>query len=157
MKNDTRRIFSILFVCHANICRSAMAEYLMKDMVKQAGCADMFYIESAATSTEELGNPVYPPARRILNQHGIDCTGHRARQIVRADYDRFELLIGMDRRNIQNMNRAFWGDPDEKIHLLSEYAHFSGEVEDPWYTGNFEKVFEEIRDGVEGLMEVILG
>ena len=133
MKNDTRRIFRILFVCHGNICRSAMAEYLMKDMVKKAGCADMFYIESATTSTEELGNPVYPPAWRILNQHGID------------------------RRNIQNMNRAFLGDPDEKIHLLSEYAHFSGEVEDPWYTGNFEKVFEEIRDGVEGLMEVILG
>ena len=130
-----------------------MAEYLMKDMVSRSGEERAFYIESAATSTEELGCPVYPPARRILTQHGIDCRGHHARQIVRADYGRFDLLIGMDYANIRNMERAFGGDPEKKIHLLSEYGHFQGEVEDPWYTGNFEKVFEEIEDGLRGILD----
>ena len=142
----------ILFVCHGNICRSAIAEYLMKDMLQKQGLRDRFYVESAATSTEELGCPVYPPARRVLNAHGIDCRGHAARQIVQGDYGRFDLLIGMDERNIWNMKRAFDGDPEGKIHLLSEYAHFSGEVEDPWYTGRFEKVYDQIQDGLEGIL-----
>ena len=142
----------ILFVCHGNICRSAIAEYLMKDMIGKRGLRECFYVESAATSTEELGCPVYPPARRVLNAHGIDCRGHAARQIVRGDYSRFDLLIGMDERNIWNMKRAFGGDPEGKIHLLSEYAHFSGEVEDPWYTGRFEKVYDQIQDGLEGIL-----
>ena len=143
----------ILFVCHGNICRSPMAEYLLKDMVRKAGRAAEFFIESAATSTEELGSPVYPPARRLLQQHGIDCNGHRARQITKADYDRFDLLIAMDDRNVSNMVRIFGGDPKGKIHLLSEYGTFSGAIEDPWYTGNFEKVYAEIEDGVRGLLK----
>ena len=145
----------ILFVCHGNICRSAIAEYLMKELVRRAGREKEFYIESAATSTEEIGNPVYPPARRILNAHGIACSGHRARQITRRDYGRFDLIIGMDYRNIHNMERAFSGDPEHKIHLLSEYGSFEGEVEDPWFTGNFEKVYHEIGDGLEGLLRVV--
>lgn len=145
----------ILFVCHGNICRSAIAEYLMKDILRKRGLTERFYVESAATSTEELGCPVYPPARRVLNTHGIDCGGHAARQIVRGDYARFDLLIGMDDRNIRNMERAFGGDPEGKIHLLSEYAHFSGEVEDPWYTGRFEKVYDQIQDGLEGLLSAL--
>ena len=145
----------ILFVCHGNICRSAMAEYVMKDMLKKRGMSERFYVESAATSTEELGNPVYSPARRLLVARGIECDGHRARQITRADYGRFDLLIGMDERNIRNMKRAFGGDPEGKIHLLSEYAHFDGEVEDPWFTGRFERVYEQIVDGVEGILHVL--
>lgn len=145
----------ILFVCHGNICRSAMAEYVMKDMLRKRGLADRFYVESAATSTEELGNPVYPPARRLLAARGIECSGHRARTITHADYGRFDLLIGMDERNIRNMKRVFGGDPEGKIHLLSEYAHFDGEVEDPWFTGRFERVYEQIVDGVEGILHVL--
>ena len=153
MKNDPTRI---LFVCHGNICRSAIAEYLMKDMLRRRGMSELFYIESAATSTEEIGCGVYPPARRLLAAHGIDANGHRARQITRADYGRFDLLVGMEERNIWNMKRAFGGDPEGKIHLLSEYAHFSGEIEDPWYTGRFEKVYEQIEDGVEGMLESLI-
>ena len=124
-------------------------------MLRRRGMSDLFHVESAATSTEELGNPVYPPARRLLTARGIECSGHRARQITRADYGRFDLLIGMDERNIWNMKRTFGGDPEGKIHLLSEYAHFSGEIEDPWYTGRFEKVYEQIKDGVEGLLNAL--
>ncbi len=147
-------MISILFVCHGNICRSAMAEYIMKDMVKKAGREKDFHIESAATSTEEIGNPVYPPARRVLLAHGIACEGHAARQIARKDYERFDLIIGMDRWNIRNMQRVFQNDPDGKIHLMSEYGHFSGEVEDPWYTGKFDKVYEQLDDGCRGLLKM---
>ena len=112
----------ILFVCHGNICRSPMAEFVMKDLVKKAGLESEFLIESAATSTEEIGNPVYPPARRKLAEHGIDCAGKTARQLTRADYDQYDLLIGMDRANLRNMRRICGGDPDGKIHLLMEFA-----------------------------------
>lgn len=112
----------ILFVCHGNICRSPMAEFVMKDMVKKAGMESQFHIESAATSTEEIGNPVYPPARRKLAEHGIGSDGHAARQLRNEDYDRFDLLIGMDKANLRNMYRICGGDFDGKIHLLMEYA-----------------------------------
>ena len=112
----------ILFVCHGNICRSPMAEFVMKDLVKQAGLEEAFLIESAATSTEEIGNPVYPPARRKLAEHGIGCAGKTARQVTRADYEGFDLLIGMDQANLRNMRRICGGDPDGKLHLLLEYA-----------------------------------
>ena len=142
----------ILFVCHGNICRSVMAEFIMKDLVGKAGREKEFHIESAATSTEEIGNPVYPPARRVLLRHGVSCGGHRARQITKADYERFDFLIGMDNWNIRNMERVFGGDPDGKIHMMSEYGHFSGEVEDPWYTGEFDRVYEQLLDGCQGLL-----
>ena len=112
----------ILFVCHGNICRSPMAEFVMKDLVKKAGLEREFHIESAATSTEELGNPVYPPARRKLAEHGIGCAGKTARQLTRRDYGDYDLLIGMDRANLRNMARICGGDPKGKLHLLLEYA-----------------------------------
>ena len=112
----------ILFVCHGNICRSPMAEFVMKDLVKKAGMESQFHIESAATSTEEIGSPVYPPARRKLAEHGIGSDGHASRQLRNEDYDRFNLLIGMDKANLRNMYRICGGDFDGKIHLLMEYA-----------------------------------
>ena len=128
----------ILFVCHGNICRSPMAEFVMKDLVQKAGLADHFYIESAATSTEEIGNEVYPPAKRKLAEHGISCKGKTARQMTRSDYQRFDLLIGMDDWNIRNMTRIAGGDPEGKIHKLLDYTVRKGDVADPWYTGDFE-------------------
>ena len=142
----------ILFVCLGNICRSPMAEYIMKDLVKKAGLDNRFVIASAATSREEIGNPVYPPARRKLAEHGIGCEGHAARQLVSRDYDRFELLIGMDHANIRNMQRICGGDTEGKIHLLMEYSGKPGkEVSDPWYTDDFETAWKDILTGCQGL------
>ena len=119
-------MIKVLFICHGNICRSPMAEFVMKDLVKKAGLEEMFSIASAATSTEEIGNSVYPPARRKLAEHGIGCAGKRARQMTRQDYAEYDLLIGMDNANIRNMNRISGGDPEGKIHLLLEYAGTAG-------------------------------
>lgn len=145
----------ILFVCHGNICRSPMAEFVMKDLVQKAGLADRFYIESAATSTEEIGNDVYPPARRKLAEHDISCKGKTARQITRADYDRFDLLIGMDSHNLYNMNRICGGDPEGKIHALMDYIAHPGEVADPWYTGNFEATWQDVLLGCKGILKAL--
>ena len=147
-------MYRILFVCHGNICRSPMGEFILKDLAAKAGLADRFHIESAATSTEEIGNPVYPPARRKLAQHGIDCAGKTARQLTAADYGRFDLLLGMDRANIRNMTRICGGDPQGKIHLLMEYAGQPGrEVADPWYTGDFDATWDDVLAGCQGLLE----
>ena len=144
----------ILFVCHGNICRSPMGEFILKDLAAKAGLADRFQIESAATSTEEIGNPVYPPARRKLAQHGIDCAGKTARQLTAADYGRFDLLLGMDRANIRNMTRICGGDPQGKIHLLMEYTGHPGrEVADPWYTGDFDATWDDVLAGCQGLLK----
>ena len=144
----------ILFVCHGNICRSPMGEFILKDLAAKAGLADRFQIESAATSTEEIGNPVYPPARRKLAQHGIDCAGKTARQLTAADYGRFDLLLGMDRANIRNMTRICGGDPQGKIRLLMEYAGQPGrEVADPWYTGDFDATWDDVLAGCQGLLK----
>lgn len=133
----------ILFVCHGNICRSPMAEFVMKDLVKKAGLESQLHISSAATSTEEIGNLVYPPARRKLAEHGISCAGKTAQQLTKGDYSQYGLLIGMDRANIRNMNRICGGDPDGKIHLLMEFADCpDAEVADPWYTGDFETTWQ---------------
>ena len=145
-------MYRILFVCHGNICRSPMAEFVMKDVVKRAGVEERFYIESAATSTEELGNPVYPPARRKLAEHGLRCDGKTARQMRREDYDRFDLLIGMDSFNLRNMRRIVGGDPQGKIHLLLDYTDRPGEVADPWYSGDFETTWQDVTAGCEGLL-----
>ena len=143
----------ILFVCHGNICRSPMAEFVMKDLVRQAGLESQFHIESAATSTEEIGNPVYPPVRRKLAEHSIDCAGKRARQLTNADYDQFDLLIGMDRANLRNMHRICGGDYDGKLHLLMDYTDRPGDVADPWYTGDFETTWRDVLAGCQGLLE----
>ena len=145
---------SILFICHGNICRSPMAEFIMKDLVGKAGLESQFHIESAATSTEEIGNPVYPPARRKLAEHGVGCAGKRARQLKNEDYDQYDLLIGMDRANLRNMHRICGGDFDGKMYLLMEYAGCpDSEVADPWYTGDFEATWQDVLDGCKGLLE----
>lgn len=145
----------ILFVCHGNICRSPMAEFVMKDLVCKAELEDKIYIESAATSTEEIGNEVYPPARRKLAEHGISCKGKTARQMTRGDYDRFDLIVGMDGWNLRNMERICGGDPEDKIHLLMDYTDRPGEVADPWYTGNFDATWRDVAEGCEGLLQWI--
>ena len=142
----------ILFVCHGNICRSPMAEFVMKDLVEKAGRAHEFHIESAATSTEEIGNPVYPPARRKLAEHGITSAGKTARQMTRQDYQHFDLLIGMDDWNLRNMRRICGSDPDHKIHQLMDYTQRPGEVADPWYTGDFEATWRDVLEGCQGLL-----
>ena len=149
MENKIR----ILFVCHGNICRSPMAEFVMKKLVSDAGLQDMFYIESAATSTEEIGNPVYPPARRKLAEHGISCSGKTARQITPSDYDRFDYLIGMDSANLRNMKRVFRDDPEHRVSLLMDYTVRPGSVADPWYTGDFEATWTDVLEGCTGLLE----
>lgn len=142
----------ILFVCLGNICRSPMAEYVMRDLVRQAGLEDQVQVASAATSREELGNPVYPPARRKLAEHGIACEGHAARQMTAADYDRFDLLIGMDQNNLRNMNRICGGDPQHKLRMLMDYTDRPGEVADPWYTGDFDSTWQDVLAGCQGLL-----
>ena len=146
----------ILFVCHGNICRSPMAEFVMKHLVEQAGVAERYYIDSAATSTEEIGNEVYPPAKRKLAEHGIACKGKTARQMTRSDYQRFDLLVGMDSWNIRNMNRICGGDPEGKIRLLlDDFTQRSGEVADPWYTDNFEATWQDVLEGCQALLKTI--
>ena len=145
----------ILFVCHGNICRSPMAEFVMKDLAEKAGRSGDFSIASAATSTEELGNPVYPPARRKLAEHGIGCAGKTARQLRRQDYDDYDLLIGMDDANLRNMNRICGGDPEGKMHLLLDFTYRPGEVADPWYTGDFDATWRDVEEGCRGLLEKI--
>ena len=143
----------ILFICHGNICRSPMAEFIMKDMVTKAGLSEQFEISSVATSTEEIGNPVYPPVRRQLNEHGIDCSGKRARQLTNADYNRHDLLIGMDQANLRNMHRICDGDNGEKMHLLMEYTNRPGDVADPWYTSDFDATWRDVEEGCRGMLD----
>ena len=145
----------ILFVCHGNICRSPMAEFVMKDLVKKAGLEKDFIIASAATSTEEIGCPVYPPARRKLAEHGIGCAGHAARQLTAADYDRWDYLVGMDSANLRNMRRICGGDPAGKCSLLLDFTDRPGDVADPWYTGDFESTWRDVLAGCRGLLEHI--
>lgn len=145
----------ILFVCLGNICRSPMAEFVMKDLVRQEGLAWKYEIASAATSSEELGNPVYPPARRKLAEHGLSCAGKTARRLTKADYGEYDLLIGMDRMNLRNMQRLYGGDPEGKIHLLMDYTDRPGEVADPWYTGDFEETWQDVCEGCRGLLKLL--
>ena len=143
----------ILFVCHGNICRSPMAEFVMKDLAAKAGAGERFVIDSAATSTEEIGNPVYPPARRELAAHGVACGAHAARQMTRADYDKYDLLIGMDAANLRNMLRICGGDPDGKLHKLTEYCgRPDDDVADPWYTDDFDAAWRDIESGCRALL-----
>ena len=142
----------ILFICHGNICRSPMAEFVMKDLVKKAGLASRFHIESAATSREEIGNPVYPPAQCKLAEHRINCSGHAARQLTSWDYDRYDLLIGMDSANLRDMHRICGGDSVGKMSLLMEHTARPGNVADPWYTDDFEATWRDVLEGCQGLL-----
>ena len=145
-------MIKILFVCHGNICRSPMAEFVMKNFVQKAGLEGSIEVASAATSTEELGNPVYPPVRRLLEKHGISCAGKTARQLRKNDYDQYDLLIGMDQANLRNMRRICGGDPKNKIHLLMDYTDTPHDVADPWYTGDFEATWIDVSSGCSKLL-----
>ena len=145
----------ILFICHGNICRSPMAEIVMKDLVKMAGREREFLISSAATSTEELGNPVYPPARKILAEHGLGCAGHRARQVTARDYGAYDLLVCMDRNNLRNLRRIIRDDPEGKVRLLLDFTDRPGSVADPWYTGDFEAAWRDVLEGCRGLLRAL--
>ena len=143
----------VLFVCHGNICRSPMAEFVMKDLVKKAGRDGEFDIASAATSSEELGNPVYPQARRKLAEHGLSCDGKRARQFTARDYGQYDLIIGMDSANIRALRRASGGDPEGKVRLLLSYTPHPRDVADPWYTGDFDAAWNDIYTGCQALLD----
>lgn len=153
-------LIRIMFVCHGNICRSPMAEFVFKDLINKKGISDKFYVLSSATSTEEIwngvGNPVYPPARRVLNAHGINCDDKKAVQLKSGDYDKFDYFIGMDGANIRNMHRILMGDPDKKIYKLLSFSGRSDDVADPWYTGDFETTYSDVVEGCEALLEFIL-
>ena len=159
-KNEEMRgyatMIKILFICHGNICRSPMAEYVMKDLVKKSNLSDQFHISSAATSTEEIGNPVHRGTREKLAQAGIACEGHHARQMTRADYDGYDYLIGMDEWNIRNIKRITGGDPEGKIFKMMSFAGSSRDVADPWYTGDFEATWKDVTEGCQGLLQYIL-
>ena len=149
-------MIKVLFVCWGNICRSPMGEYIFKDMIKKEGIADKVYVESAATSTEELGNPVYPPARDELRRHGIDCNGHRARQVRKSDYDDFDYIIAMEDIHLRIMRDRFFGGRDDKISLCMDYSSRPGkQIADPWYTGDFVTAYNQIEEGCRGLLEII--
>lgn len=147
----------ILFVCTGNICRSPMAEFLLRDMVEKAGLADRFEIASAGVSDEEYGAPVYPPVRRLLNARGISCDGKHARQLTRADYAKFDSIIAMTERHRRSMLRTFGGDPEGKLSLLLEYTDRPRDLDDPWYTGEFERAAAEIEEGLRGLVAQLTG
>ncbi len=149
----------IMFVCHGNICRSPMAEFILKDMVKQKGLQDDFVICSSATSTEEIyngiGNPVYPPAKEVLENHGIYPKGKRAVQLKKNDYDKYDLFIGMDSANIRNMKRIL-NDSQGKIHKFMEYTNSTDDVSDPWYTRDFDRCYSDIYKGCKALLDTLL-
>ena len=143
----------VLFVCHGNICRSPMAEFILKALVRSRGLEDLYYIESAAVSSEETGNPIYPPAKRCLSQHGVPFdTGKRARQVTPADYGRFDRIICMDASNLRLIRRIIPSDPEGKIHLLMSYTGTGRDVADPWYTGDFETTFQDLLAGCEAML-----
>ncbi len=164
-------MIKILFVCHGNICRSPMAEFVMKKMVRDLPTAisasttltaDDFEIASAATSTEEIGNPVYPPARRMLARHGIDCSGKTARQMTIADYNHYDYIVLMDQNNLRNLRWILPRDIYEretrepcKISLLMDWAHKSRDVADPWYTGDFESTWQDVNEGCKAMLKAI--
>ena len=149
-------MLSIMFVCHGNICRSPMAEFVMKDIVRKTGLESEILVESAATSTEEIGNDIHRGTRQKLTKENIPFTRRSARQITSDDYQKFDYLIGMDDENIFNMRQRWNNDPENKIFLLLEFAGKTREITDPWYTGNFENTYSDIVEGCNGLMKDIL-
>ena len=148
-------MIKVLFICHGNICRSTMAQYVMQYLVDKRGLSDCFYIDSAATSREEIGNGVHHGTRAKLREVGIPCGDHRARQMTRGDYEEYDYLIGMEERNRRNMLRILGGDLEGKVSLLLDYAERHGDIADPWYTGDFDQTFEDVMAGCKGLLAYI--
>ena len=152
-------MIKVLFVCHGNICRSPMAEFILKKMVEDRGISSQFVIASAATSSEEIwngiGNPVYPPAKAELRKHGISCEGKRAVQLKKSDYDKYDLILGMEEYNLRNMKRILGKDPQHKVKLLLDYTDSPRGISDPWYTGDFETTYRDIVEVCEALLETI--
>lgn len=150
----------IMFVCHGNICRSPMAEFILRDMLKQNGLSGEVSVASCATSSEEIwggkGNPVYPPAKAELAKHGIDCSGKTAVQLQKKDYKLHDVFICMDNQNYRNIQRIFGSDPDDKIRKLMDYTDRGGDVADPWYTRRFDVTYRDIHDGCEAIVERLL-
>lgn len=144
--------YKIIFVCHGNICRSPMAEFVMKDLVRQMGIEKQFEIASAATSREEIGNAVYPPARRKLAEHGISCDGKTSRQITMDDYRHYDYIIAMDQNNLRNLRKMLGEDVDDKISLLMDYTSHPADVADPWYTGDFDATWNDVVEGCKGFI-----
>ena len=148
-------MIKILFVCHGNICRSPMAQFVLQHIVATRGLSDRFHIDSAATSTEEIGNGIHHGTMSIFKRHGIPCTGHRARQMTKQDYVEYDYLIGMDDANIRNMVRIAGGDPEHKIYKLLEYAGSNRAIADPWYTGDFDETYRDVKEGCEAFLEYL--
>ncbi len=149
-------MINVIFVCHGNICRSPMAEYIFRNMVKKRRLEDMFEIDSAATSREEIGNGVYPPAARKLRSVGINCKGHRARQFTKADYMKADYVLVMEKYNISNLMRIIGEDNSKKVHRLLDFSDAPRDIDDPWYTGNFEKAYSDIVEGLEAFLRYAL-
>ena len=150
-------MIKIMFICHGNICRSPMAEFILKDMVEKQGRAKDFYIESSATSYEEIGNPVHYGTKGVLDRLGISSKGKRAVHLERYDYDKYDYLICMDSANVRNALRILGDDPDEKVCKLLEFAGLNDDVADPWYTGNFEETYRDVVKGCRALLQAIDG
>ena len=149
-------MINVLFLCHGNICRSTMAEMVLKHLVRQQNIADLFYIDSAATSREEIGNGVHYGTRRKLAEVGIPCEDHRARQVTKKDYEKFDYLIVMDLNNVRNLNRIIGGDPDGKVYKLLDFTERTGaSIADPWYTGNFDETYRDVLEGCEGFLKKV--
>ena len=148
-----------MFVCHGNICRSPMAEFIFKDLAEKQGIADRFVVSSSATSTEEIwngiGNPVYPSAKAELAKHGLSCNGKRAVRLEKNDYDKYDLFVGMDSANIRNMLRIFGSDPDGKVRKLMDYTDRGGDVADPWYSDRFDVAYQDILEGCTALLKAV--
>ena len=145
----------VLFVCLGNICRSPMAEFIFRDIVNKNNRANDFIIASAATIDEEIGNPVYPPARKKLEEHGIDCTGKIATKIKKSDYEKYDYILGMEKSNVDSILRIVGGDPENKVHLLLEFAGDNGNISDPYFTRDFDKAYNDISRGVSSLWEYL--
>lgn len=149
-------MIKILFICHGNICRSPMAEFIMKDLAQKRGVADRFYIASAATSREEIGNPVYPPAKKLLASKGISCEGKTAIQMTSQDYNTYDYIIGAEEANVRNILRIIQSDPEKKVHRLLDFSQNPRDISDPWYTGDFETTYDDVLEGCTALLEHIL-
>ncbi len=148
-------MIKILFVCHGNICRSPMAEFVMKDLVHKEGLDDYFYIESCAVSREEIGNSVYPPVTKLLNGLGIDCSAKKARVMTSLDYGKFDYIIAMDESNLYGIKRIVGEDLEHKVHLLLEYTKENRDVRDPWYTRNFDETYRDVLNGCTALLNLL--